>query len=208
MTPAAFVPGSRRYSHGGGPVPLLLPAPGVPRLRQAGARQSDRLRSLRQGPADPAALLPHLQGPLLRAQGHPAVPLGLTAGEGPGGRRAPRGPYRRAGHGAVDRREPQHGGPLQPAAGRARPGTPRRARGVFPLGPARSNSMRNGRTSTRSRRTATPRIRPMTSGGIGGTTPPTTPSTSWSSASSRGRAAPRRRRRWSPTSSSGPRGGP
>ena len=31
----------------------------------------------------PAALLPHLQGPLLRAEGHPAVPLRVAAGEGP-----------------------------------------------------------------------------------------------------------------------------
>src|SRR5262249_15209342 len=208
ITPSASVPGSRRNSHGGGPVPLLLSAPGLPRLRQAGARQSDRLRSLRQGPVDPAALLPHLQGPLLRAQGHPAVPLRAAAGEGGRGRRAPRRPHRRAGHGAAGRREPQHGGPLQPAAGRARPGTPRRARGFFPLGRKRSSSMRNGPASKRSRSTAPPPIRPTTSGGIGGTTRPTTPSTSWSSASSPGRGAPRRRRRWSPTSNSGRRAGP
>jgi hypothetical protein len=208
MTSAASVSGSRRCSHGGGPISLLLAAPGLPRPRPAGAGQSDRLRLLRQDPVHPVALLLHLQGPLLRAQGHSAVSLRTAAGEGPRSRRAPRRPHRGAGHGAVDRREPQYGGPLQPTVGRSRPGTPRRARGFFPLGPVRSSSMRSGRMSPRNRSTATPPTRPMTSGGIGGTTPPTTRSTSWSSASSPGRGAPRRRRPWSPTSSGGRRGGP
>ena len=208
MTPAASVPGSRRYSPGGGPVPLLLPAPGPPRLRPAGAGQPDRLRSLRPDPAVPPALSPHPQGPLLRAQGHAAVPSRPARREGPRADRAPRRADRRAGHGAVDRGEPQHGGPLQPTAGRSRPGPPRRARGLLPLGRTRSSSMRNGPTSTRSRSTATPAIRPMTGGGMGGTTRPTTPSTSGSSAPSPGRGAPRRPRRGSPTSGGGRRAGP
>jgi hypothetical protein len=37
MTPATLVPGSRRHRHAGGFVPLLLPALGLPGLRQARA---------------------------------------------------------------------------------------------------------------------------------------------------------------------------
>ena len=103
---------------------------------------------------------------------------------------------------------PQHGGPLQPTPGRARPATPRRARGFFPLGPGRSSSTRSGRSSPRSRSTATRLTRPMPSGAIGGITRPTIPSTSWSCAWSPGRGRPRMPRPWWPTSRNGRRAAP
>ena len=51
---------------------------------------------------------------------------------------------------------------------------------LFPPVPARSSSMRNGPSSARSRRTATPMTRPTTTAAITGTTSPTTRSTGWS----------------------------
>src|SRR5262249_55444521 len=208
MTPVAFVPVSRRHRHGGGPVPLLLPAPRLPRLWQAGAGQLDCLRPLRRGPAVPAALLPHLQGPLLRAQGHPAVPLRVAAGEGAGPSRAPRRPQRGPSHLAAGRRAPRHRGPLRPALGRARPAVARRAGGPFPPGRAGSSAMRSGPSSPGSRGIANRPSRPTTIAATGGTSAPTTRRATWSSAEHPGRGALSRPRRWWPTSAAGRRAAP
>ncbi len=204
MSSVALAPGSGRHSHGG-PVPLLLPRSRLPRLRQAGTRQSDRLRPLRQGPATSAALLSHLQGPLFRAEGDAPVRFALARGQGHRPDQTPGRSQRRAGHRSAGRRAPRHGGPLQPTPGRARPRTPRRTRGFFPLRPKKSNSTRSGRLCSRNRSTAIPTTRPMSTVEMGGITQPTTPSTGWSCASSPGHAMPRMWRQWWPMSNVGRR---
>src|SRR5262249_44270317 len=73
----------RRRARAGRPEYLLLPEPQVPRLRPARPRQSDRPPALRP-PAAAAAALPHLQGALLGAQGHPAVRRPVIRGPGRG----------------------------------------------------------------------------------------------------------------------------
>ena len=164
----------------GRPRPLLLPEPRLPALRPTRRRQPLGLRPLRQAEPHPAALLQRLQGPLLRAQGHAPVPLPAPRREGP---RRPRSTSTRAAASArpdgwsASTATPSSG---WPARRTACPRRSRRARGFFPLGPARSSSTRSGRSSPRSRRTATPTTRPMTTRGTGGTTSPSTPSTSWS----------------------------
>src|ERR1700733_12132239 len=61
-------------SNHGRPLALLLPEFPVPRLRPPRRRKSHRHRASGQDQAVSAALLPHLPRPLLRTQGHPAVP--------------------------------------------------------------------------------------------------------------------------------------
>ena len=65
-----------------------------------------------------------------------------------------------------------------PAGRPARQSHPRRVGGFFPPRPARSSSMRSGRSWARSRRTATPRTPTTTTAATTGTTSPSTPSTS------------------------------
>ena len=104
-------------------LPLLLPGPGLPRLWQAGTRQSDGRRPRRQDSADPAALLPYLQGPVLRTEGDTPVRLDLTRGQGhrvdPTRGRSQGGAGRRSAGGGA----PRYRGPLQPTPGRTRPAT-------------------------------------------------------------------------------------
>ena len=74
----------------GRPLSVLLPEFRVPRSRRPGRRKPLRLRPLRQGRLDPLPPLPLLRRSVLRAQGHPAVPLAPAQGEGhrrPGARR-------------------------------------------------------------------------------------------------------------------------
>ena len=168
-------------------LPLLLPGPELPRLRQAGPRQSDGLRPLRQDPAP--------SGCSTAAPARPGSPSGR---EPPcSARRLPEDKALdvighladRNGVRATARLVGVHRDTVVRYGrrpGRARPATPRRARGFFPLGPKRSSSTRSGPTSSRSRSTATRTTRPMPSAAIGGITRPMTPSTGWSSASSPG----------------------
>src|SRR6516165_6786819 len=69
---------SGRLRHAGGSVALLLSERALPRLRPARAGQLDGLRPLRQGPSTPDAVLPHLQGAVLRAHGTPLFGSQLT----------------------------------------------------------------------------------------------------------------------------------
>ena len=151
----------------------------LPRPRQARGRQPDGLRPLRQAEAASAALLPHLQAPVLRAEGDAPVRLPTARGQGGLALRAPRRAVRRPATArlvGVNRNTVVRYSRL---AGDARPAAPRRARGFFPLRPVRSSSTRSGRSSPRSRSTATPTTRPMTTGGTGGTTWPSTPRAGW-----------------------------
>src|SRR5262249_3228336 len=68
---------TRRTRHepgtaGRGPQSLLLPEPRLPRLWPARGREPDRAHALRAAPT-PLAALPHLRGPLFRAQGNTAL---------------------------------------------------------------------------------------------------------------------------------------
>ena len=163
----------------GRPDELLLPKRVVCGLRPTRRGQPERLRPLRQVPSPPA-LLQGLQGPLLRAQGHPAVRLPHARRQGQGHPPPPRRRQRHPPDRPPRRRPSRYRRPAGSRRRRSRPRRSRRARGFFPLGRARSSSTRPGRSSPRSRRTATRPTRPTTTRGTGGTTSPTTPSTSWS----------------------------
>src|SRR6478672_899634 len=198
---------SGRSRHAGESVLLLLSERALPRLRPARAGQLDRLRPLRQGPSTPDAVLPHLQGAVLRAQGDTLVRVPTDRGEGPVDLRAPRRAQWRPRHRAAGEGEPQHRGPLQSVGRRPRPAAPRRAGGVFPPTPARSSSTRSGRSSSRSRSIATRLTRPTTSMGTGGTTSRSTPRAGWCWPSCPGRGTPRASRRSLTKSRIGPEGG-
>src|SRR5262249_23703924 len=116
--------GSGRHRHAGGSVPLLLSERALPRPWPARGRQPDRLRPLWQGPATPDALLPHLQGAVLRAQGDAPVRLPTDGGERSAAPRARGRGDRRPPHPPTREGEPQHGRPLQPPRGRPRPPAP------------------------------------------------------------------------------------
>ena len=142
------------------------------------ARQPLGLRPLRQGPAtgcctaaparpaSPSSRAPRFSTPSCRTRRswRSSAPC----------RWLRRPPDRPVGGGQQGHRHPT--GP----AGRQHARPPTTSSWLFPPGPVRSSSTRNGPSSPRSRRTATPTTRPMTSGGTTGTTSPTTPSTSWS----------------------------
>jgi len=163
--------------------------PDCPAYGRRGAGKPVRLQPLRQAESHPPARLQRLQGPLLRAQGHPTVRLPYARGEGPLRTPSPRRGQRHPTDRAACRRPSRYRRPLGPHRRQSGPRRSRRVRGFFPLGRARSNSTRPGRSSRRSRRTATRPIRPTTTRGIGGTMSPTTPSTSWSWRWSPGRAS-------------------
>ena len=88
----------------------------------------------RYGPDKAAthAPLPHLQGPLLRAEGDAPVRLPAAAGEGRIGPGAHRRGVRRPPDRPALQGEPRHRRPPEPAGRRARPRPPRRAGRRFP----------------------------------------------------------------------------
>src|SRR3954452_24569974 len=83
LTGSSPIPHAGISAHHGRPRPLLLPESRLRPPRATGGRQPLRLRPLRQAATHPPALLPRVQGPLLRAQGDAALRLPAPRREGP-----------------------------------------------------------------------------------------------------------------------------
>ena len=157
----------------------LLSQRRLPGPREARARESDRADAVRAEQCPPPAPVLDLQGPVLRAQGHPLVRRPAADGHGRRRRRPCGRGDRRPEDGPADRGPPRHGHAAHPLGRPARRTTPRRTRGFFPRRRPKSSSMRSGRLSAGKRRT----VRRTTPGaGTVGTTRRSTPRVGWSSA--------------------------
>ena len=163
--------------------------PDCPDHGKRGAGNLTVCRPLRQAQAHPAALLPHLQGPLLRAQGHAPVRLPAARGEGRLGPGAPRRGLRRPPDRPARRRATATPSSATAAWPAATPATLHDELVAFspsdPRGPVRREVVVRRQEAGELRPATT---RPMTTRGTGGTTSPSTPSTGWSSASCPGHA--------------------
>src|ERR1700689_5495229 len=146
------------WNRDGRPQNLLLPESAVSRLRPSRFGQSSGVLPQWPPQGTPCPGLPHLPETLLRAQGYGPVPLQA---------RRRKSPLRTPAFARELRRPPdqplgggQQGHGSAAGLGRRPAGstTPRRARGCFPLGPAKCSSMRSGPSSPRRRSTVGPTI--------------------------------------------------
>ena len=164
----------------------------------------------RYGPdkAAPHAPLPHLQGPLLRAQGD--APVRLPAAR----RRRSSRSWSTSPRAAASARPAGSSGSNRDTVGRATaawpastPATSTTSWSPFPPGPARSSSTRSGPSSPRRRSNCDPDDPADDRKGDYWDHVAFDPETGWSSASCPASGRPRTSRRWSRTSSAAPGAG-